>query len=364
MFAVVLTFDRLPCAALGCYGNEWIDTPHFDRLAAEGFVFDAHVASSLHGTSSIADAENWSAAAGVDAAHIREDRAQWHWPGAPKSEVRRVLGRDGVDASPREWPFSQLLQAGQRWLAESAKSQRRLLWLHSAGIPLPCLVPPDVEALYVDEFADRGIVWSDLSETERAQHPIVQAAYASCMDHVLGEFLETFLATGNEPKLMVIGALFGGRWQTVPRRCALPEELESQRLRTPCLWWTASHCPARPILSGRSPAIVQPIDLAPTLLEWFDSTRATEGIGTSLWPIFDGAAQRIRDAAFIDDAVLWTETDVTVFTDSSRDPATVRRFLWPEDLWQVSDVASLAPNVLAERIHHAERMGLAIRGAP
>src|SRR2546421_3933934 len=31
---------------LGCYGNEWVETPHLDRLAAEGVVFDQHLADT------------------------------------------------------------------------------------------------------------------------------------------------------------------------------------------------------------------------------------------------------------------------------------------------------------------------------
>ena len=32
--------DRLHVGHLGAYGNAWIDTPAFDRLACESFVFD------------------------------------------------------------------------------------------------------------------------------------------------------------------------------------------------------------------------------------------------------------------------------------------------------------------------------------
>ena len=35
-----LVIDRLQHGFLGAYGNTWIETPAFDRLAAESFVFD------------------------------------------------------------------------------------------------------------------------------------------------------------------------------------------------------------------------------------------------------------------------------------------------------------------------------------
>lgn len=354
MLAVVLTFDSLPCAALGCYGNEWIDSPHFDRLAAEGFVFDTHVARSVDGALRRDEPFDWwtaLTASGVHAAHLREARARFGWDSVSLSDVVRIDGRVGADAPPREWPFAQLMNAGRKWLAESVDpAQSQLLWLHSAGIPLPCLVPPDVESLYVDEFADRGVDWSALSDEERGQHPVVQAGYVSCLDHFLGEFLDALAAVAVGPKLMAIGALYGGKWQTIPRRCELPAAQEAQRLRSPSIWWTSPSQTSRIIVPGRSPAIVRPQDLGPTLLEWFATTAPSGGTGRSLWPIFDGSTVRVRDTAFIDGGVLWTESDVTVVTEPSVDPAAIRRFLWPEDLWQVNDVAAQTPEIVAERL--------------
>src|SRR5439155_10403244 len=44
MKALVIIVRGLHLGYLGCYGNEWIATPGFDRLAAEGAVFDQHFA--------------------------------------------------------------------------------------------------------------------------------------------------------------------------------------------------------------------------------------------------------------------------------------------------------------------------------
>ena len=38
--AIVIMFDSLQYNYLGCYGNDWIKTPHFDRFAREGVLFE------------------------------------------------------------------------------------------------------------------------------------------------------------------------------------------------------------------------------------------------------------------------------------------------------------------------------------
>jgi arylsulfatase A-like enzyme len=44
---ICLVVDRLPVGMLGCYGNTWIDTPGFNRLAAESLSADQAFAESL-----------------------------------------------------------------------------------------------------------------------------------------------------------------------------------------------------------------------------------------------------------------------------------------------------------------------------
>lgn len=40
MLTIVIVFDALPLGQMGCYGSEWVETPHLDALALDGFVFD------------------------------------------------------------------------------------------------------------------------------------------------------------------------------------------------------------------------------------------------------------------------------------------------------------------------------------
>ncbi len=39
---LMITCDQLRKDALGCYGNPIVQTPHIDRIAAEGVRYDTH----------------------------------------------------------------------------------------------------------------------------------------------------------------------------------------------------------------------------------------------------------------------------------------------------------------------------------
>ena len=47
MNVIVVVCNSLHLGFLGAYGNSWIETPHLDRLAAEGVVFDYHFPENL-----------------------------------------------------------------------------------------------------------------------------------------------------------------------------------------------------------------------------------------------------------------------------------------------------------------------------
>ena len=112
-----LVIDRLHVGYLGCYGNSWIATPNFDRLASDGFVFDQALIQS-------ADlAEQYAAMtlqsrlvgrlqdAGITTALITDDPAVADMPWAAEIEdvVRVDLQRGSIPAdeiSKPIWPGS------------------------------------------------------------------------------------------------------------------------------------------------------------------------------------------------------------------------------------------------------------------
>jgi arylsulfatase A-like enzyme len=47
MNLVVISTDTWRSDHLGCYGNDWIQTPNLDRLASEGITFNNFYAEAL-----------------------------------------------------------------------------------------------------------------------------------------------------------------------------------------------------------------------------------------------------------------------------------------------------------------------------
>jgi arylsulfatase A-like enzyme len=185
--AVVLTFDRLPTHLLGCYGNEWTETPGFDRLAALGSVFDQHFAEV---PGSVGPDHAWWTGRFeyfAEAADEEEGRAESdsNWiqrlgeqgvkcrllaenteglPSALFYSSEAVGGVTGLNARHDDVPIARLVQRGIEILSDvgpeakslefEGDSQPELIWLHSAGVPSPWLPPRLFAELYLDELEE------------------------------------------------------------------------------------------------------------------------------------------------------------------------------------------------------------------
>src|SRR5579885_1474093 len=176
MNAIVLTFDRLPVSFLACYGNNWIETPNFDRLAAHSVCFHQHFAESL--TLDTVRHAWWSgcyecrrqgeprvrdllpailAAHGVtvrmlfEAGNTTDETARDLSQRFPDwTEI--VTGADGLEVAPDDTPFLRLVARAQRDLRLLRTSRREpwLLWIKSRGVPLPWLPPAEYARLFLD----------------------------------------------------------------------------------------------------------------------------------------------------------------------------------------------------------------------
>jgi len=177
--AIVLAADRWHVDFMGVYGNDWIETPALQRLAAEGVVFDAHFAATLD--PSHAASAWWSgqvpggrAAGGVAGATQRDDFAVIDRLNAagvhtvllvenpqerpavvlpPFREVISVEATDELDAPESQMPWARMVRCAEEWLQANAdRPGAVVLWLWTRGVPVPWLPPREFADLYLEDF--------------------------------------------------------------------------------------------------------------------------------------------------------------------------------------------------------------------
>gem|GEM_PF-3124024 len=349
--AVVVTFDAWPLHSLGCYGNEWVDTPTWDELAATGFVFDRHVAN--HVTSAedapAAISGGWLKTLrqqGIRVVHLHEPDAR-SLPDLPV-EIETVMISEGHNPprSPQDLPFSHLVSAAREFL-KGPTTTPTVLWLHSAGISDDSVPPEEMWEHYVDEFAAEDFDWEHGDPAEIARHPAIRAVSVTMLDFLLGE-LWTSLKSRPEPVLLSCSGLAGSPWLPVQRRTPIAAGLDAASQQTPWVLWEQNLSQVSPSTRwtpGRSTALVQPSDLGPTIAEWCGG-RNTEIAG--VWPHVRGETDQ-RQAWVVTRTdgpalCIWTELDQVIFPDgvtlNPTDFTGIQRFWQPEDPWNVFDTAA------------------------
>ncbi len=170
MIAIVLSFDCFPLRMLGCYGNNWIETPNFDLLAAQSAVFDQAYSADVD-----APTENWLRGCfrfphpppshqqqsslldllhqrGVSTHLIRESAADAMPEGSGFQHVTEVGDSTDRSTPPEATPFARLIQRACEELdgLEKDAASDRLLWLHGRGLTIPPLPPVGLASLYFD----------------------------------------------------------------------------------------------------------------------------------------------------------------------------------------------------------------------
>lgn len=389
MKAILITFESLPVRLLGCYGCEWVETWAFDRLATEAVLFDQHFVEDATRRSSEKAIADSLRRGGVDLQLLREADSE-EFGGVPK--VTTVRGRDGFDAEPREVPFAQLVATTKELLPEwSSRSDSSLLWLHSRGIPSPCLTPIEYAQVYLDQLDDE--LNEDEEEVEAETEPdeesdelesevepedienesvalvpepelqrildavaqcqvtgqrialaplewkiarCVHAGYATLLDRWLGELLDTIREIANDA-LVIVAGLRGialrDRPDLLPHRAGLSEDIVH-----PPLFVRLPQSKA----GERRQELVQVSDIVPTLFEWF----AESNVESSLLPVVRNETAGGRDELIIQGThalAIRTRDYYLVVDEKSADPSGRALFLKPEDRWEMNDVVGQYP---------------------
>jgi arylsulfatase A-like enzyme len=391
MRALVLVARGLHLGYIGCYGNEWIQTPTMDRLAAEGVVFDQHYADE-------------PAAAAAERAWLtgcyRFPRAKEDEESAPEAAnffhlvaehgVETYLIRDDRDSSlgtaPVGWQQFHLVRSAsgialaEQMLAALGKALDRLSscqeWLLrlDLGILLPPWdIPDEFRDLYATELeeSDEGgrssaradVASDDREETEdlaSMELPNRYAAAVTFLDATIGQVLQELDRRGLLDELLIVltsdrGQKLGEDTLRPGSRLSLHEEL----VHIPLIL----RLPGKAEAGRRSAALTQPVDVLPTLLEAFGAPLPAVH-GGSLLPLARGERKQIRDYACsgfrTGENVEWALRSadwaflLPASSLSSDSPLEPELYVKPDDRWEVN-------NVRHHRLDVAERLEETLR---
>jgi arylsulfatase A-like enzyme len=364
MNALCLVIDRLHSGYLGAYGNGWVDTPAFDRLAAESFLFD----QALIDTPELAPLyrsywQGWHALAGAppqdrpslpamlreagvhtllltDAPAVRKHALAADFNDVIEIKVPLLVGpvEEGeFDKTRLAECFAQIIDR-----LETAP-QPFFLWCHLASLGLVWDAPPEFLQLYTEEEAPDAPRSADVHErflTDRDADEAVgisrtYAAHVSLLDACLERLHAALLEhpVGRETLLTLTSARgfpLGEHRRVGP----CDEALYGELVHVPLLL----RFPDGLAASGRSQALVEPADLRPTLLDWWNVREPIASpSGGSLMPIIRGEAANLRDRLIISGR--GSELAIRTPAWYLRAADAPELYVKPDDYWEANNVA-------------------------
>jgi arylsulfatase A-like enzyme len=328
---VCLAIDRLHVGYLGAYGNTWIQTPTFDRLAAESFVLDRATIESpdlamqyrslwlglhalcpenrLAGRATLVERLN---AAGYYSVLLTDEPTLAEDVLASQFEERVVIGSDAASSAMEvaqaveETDAAKFFAAACDWLGSTR--QPFFLWLHTGTLGRIWDAPMEFREQYTDEDDPPAKVWADVPNRTLPESfdpdelLAITHAYAgqvTLVDQLLGSFLEaldeTELAEGT---LLVLLSPRGFPLGEHRRVGPCDEAIYGELVHVPWIWRfseTNKH-------TGRSQALAQPADLYATILEQCgigSARQLTAGEGKSILPLAIGQPAAAFDRACI-----------------------------------------------------------------
>jgi arylsulfatase A-like enzyme len=182
MKCLVLVVHGLRVDCLGCYGNDWIDTPNLDRLAAESVVFDQHFADS---PDSDDVCRAWLARDGNVIPHLSaagvDTRLVGDREGPPAAVFIDGFGKSQVvEGGPESGArLESVLVAARKATRSLARRENGLLWVDLPSLLPPWRVPEDFVELYFPSESERA---QDEEEENKALTPWTERLPATVGD--------------------------------------------------------------------------------------------------------------------------------------------------------------------------------------
>ncbi len=383
MNVVCLVIDRLHAGYVGAYGNTWIETPAFDRLACQSLLLERAL---------------------IDSPELeRLYRSYWHgWhalcpekPPEAGPSLPELFRRSGATTAllsdepllarlPAAEDFDELIRIDPPWRPRTAERIERthfsrcfermvdwlgsvgesfLLWCHLGGLGTTWDAPGEFRRAYMEPGDPPPPEGADVPEQTLPPDcdPDVLLGVSQCyagqvslLDSCLGAFLDFFdrLPDAEETLLAVIsarGSPLGEHGRVGP----CDEPLYGELVHVP---WMV-RLPEGAGAAARSQALVEPADLWATLLDFIGADDLPPSPSAkSVLPPARGEGGPQRDRLCM--TGLHGERSIRTPAWFLRGGDRPELYAKPDDRWEVNDVASLCPEVvesLTDALRQCER---------
>jgi arylsulfatase A-like enzyme len=394
--AIVVVLDRLGAGFLGPYGNTWLDTPEFNRLANDGLLLEQAIVDTLDlplqyeslwsgrhaafppSTSTSSLIAELTASGRPTRLLTDEPVVAEHALATAFDQVDRLPApaADRLCDDPDETVMARLCAtAVSQWLDASLD----LLWIHGSALQAVWDAPYELREQFRDEedpatptevIPPRGPVPDGIDPDVLQGWLWAYAAQVSLLDRCLEPICELWRQAA-EPTLLIVTGSRGyalgehGHWGDTGK------VLHSERIQVPLLVASNDLQLAR----IRSQSLVQPADVAATLRDWFqlEGSEPSERPPRSLlrlveerWDPHSAFARPLAVTHHDGHWALRTPAWLACLADADAQHgglATCELYLKPDDRWDVSNVADRAEPVARGFLDLAQQIGEQPAGA-
>ena len=360
----MITFDRWHCGFLGCQGNPWVDTPHFDQLAVRSTVFDQHFAENLtpgplqHAWWTgrfqfplAAEQQRlepvwlpWLTAHNIQTTLLYDPAALLPLP-LEQFSASRSVALDDVPGLHFERDVPRFVRAAIARIKQMTQNpdSSELLWIHAGGLPIDQLSPAAEELYGAEvpgsesdpvageadstegdepnfpprywrrkrssprELADanlRGTGWNSVggvtTQIDWRRRRDLYSGQVTQWDAWIGRILEA--VTTLRKSSPVLFAFTAGAGEHLGEHATVnpSPDLFEEQIHVPLV----IEMPLDETLSGRRLTLSQSVDLPVTLLDWFQITPPGQTTldGQSLLPVIQDDQPLLRDAVYVGDS--------------------------------------------------------------
>jgi len=371
---VVLVIDRLGAGYLGPYGNTWLETPAFNRLAATSFLCEQMLSNApelatVYQAYWLANGKSLpqlAKDAGCRAILVTDDEQVAQFPTAQDfDELHFVkppanssdIGKPAAEVE--ETAFAALIETASSLFSDS--SEPRLIWIHARAMNGVWDAPLELRQQFGDEEdpTPAEIVRPPEEKIEGHADPdyLLSLAHAyagqvSAVDSVLQAFLAAIDELPNADEILfAVTSPRGYPLGEHQRIGACDSALFGELLHIPCFL----RFPHGEGALARTQELIQPADIAATIADVAKWTTDSNLQSRSLLRLVRGEPTILREliVAEAPHQKLIRTTAWQLRISQNEAGEHYELFAKPDDRWEANDVASRCGDIITGLIEHA-----------